>query len=227
MQAAEWRSRGFGGQTEIQVQPWSKRLFDLVVATALLVALAPLLALCALAVALDSPGPVLFRQQRLGQGGKPFTVLKFRTMFADADQDMHRQYATAFIQGRAAAQPSGAAQVYKLVRDPRVTRVGRWLRSTSLDELPQLWNVVRGEMSLVGPRPPIPYEIEQYEPGDLRRLAVRPGITGLWQVSGRSRMTFRQMVALDLEYIRTQSLWLDIRILLRTIPAVLSRKGAC
>lgn len=204
----------------------AKRVLDVVVAALLLVCLIPVLLVCALAIRLDSPGPVLFRQRRVGAGGKAFTMLKFRTMRADADPALHRAFVTAFIQGKAAPEAKQGSQLYKLVRDPRVTRVGGWLRQSSLDELPQLWNVVRGDMSLVGPRPPLPYEVVEYSRTHLQRLAVTPGITGLWQVSGRSSTTFEEMVALDLEYIRKRSLVLDIRILLATIPALLSTKNA-
>jgi exopolysaccharide biosynthesis polyprenyl glycosylphosphotransferase len=201
-----------------------KRLLDVTVAALLLTCLSPLLALCALAIRLESAGPILFRQPRVGEGGRRFTMLKFRSMYTGAKAAPHREYAAAFIRGQ--ARPDQGAGVYKLVDDPRVTRVGRWLRRTSLDELPQLWNVLRGEMSLVGPRPPIPYELEHYRPEHFRRLQVRPGITGLWQVSGRSRTTFEEMVALDLEYIKRRSLVLDLDILLRTIPTVLLRANA-
>lgn len=204
----------------------SKRVLDVVASAALLCGLAPLFAVCALAIRLDSAGPVFFRQQRVGQHGKLFTILKFRSMRADADVAPHRAYVAAFIQGQAPRQRSAEGAVYKLVDDPRITRVGRWLRRTSMDELPQLWNVLRGDMSLVGPRPPIPYEIEHYQPAHLQRLAVRPGLTGLWQISARSTSTFDAMVALDLEYIRRRSLGLDLRILLGTIPAVLRARGA-
>jgi exopolysaccharide biosynthesis polyprenyl glycosylphosphotransferase len=206
--------------------PMVKRLFDVASAAILMVVLAPVLGLCALAVRLDSPGPVLFRQRRAGQDGRPFTMVKFRTMRVDADPALHREYAAAFIRGQARQHPVGTNGTFKLVHDPRITAVGRWLRRTSLDELPQLWNVLKGEMSMVGPRPPIPYEIEHYQPAHLARLAVRPGITGLWQIGGRSDTTFEEMVALDLEYIRSRSLLLDLRILVATIPAVLSTKGA-
>jgi lipopolysaccharide/colanic/teichoic acid biosynthesis glycosyltransferase len=206
--------------------PTVKRLLDVVGATALLVVLAPALGLCALAIRMDSPGPVLFRQRRAGQDGRPFTMLKFRTMRVGADSAPHREYAAAFIRGQARQHPVGTNGTFKLVQDSRVTAVGRWLRRTSIDELPQLWNVLKGEMSLVGPRPPIPYEIEHYQPAHLRRLSVKPGMTGLWQIGGRSDTTFEQMVALDLEYIRKRSLLLDLRILAGTIPAVLSTKGA-
>jgi len=203
-----------------------KRMFDLFAALTLLFVLAPLLALCAVLVALDSPGPILFRQKRVGRGGKEFTFLKFRSMRADASAETHKAYAVEFVRGTAARQASKSDQVFKLVNDSRVTRVGRWLRRTSLDELPQLWNVVRGEMSLVGPRPPLPYEAEHYKPRHLRRLAVKPGITGLWQVQGRSRTTFEQMVDLDIQYVERRSLWFDIKILISTIPVVLWGRGA-
>ena len=204
----------------------TKRGFDLVLATVGLIVLAPCLLVIAAWVRADSPGPALFRQERIGRYGRPFTMLKFRTMRVNADPGPHREYAAAFIRGQARQHRVGTSSTFKLVTDARVTRVGRWLRRTSLDELPQLWNVVRGEMSLVGPRPPIPYELEHYQPAHLGRLAVMPGITGLWQIGGRSDTTFEQMVALDLEYIRRRSLLLDVRILVATIPAVLTAKGA-
>jgi exopolysaccharide biosynthesis polyprenyl glycosylphosphotransferase len=203
-----------------------KRALDIVGSVGGLVVLSPLLAACAVAVRVDSRGSVLFRQERVGQGGRRFVMLKFRSMHPDVDPRPHIEYVTAFIRGQAPTFDTADGRVYKLVTDKRVTRVGRWLRRTSLDELPQLWNVLRGEMSLVGPRPPTPYEVSQYGPEHFRRLAVKPGITGLWQVSGRSTTTFEEMVALDLEYIRRRSLWLDLKILLKTIPAVFSARGA-
>ena len=203
-----------------------KRLLDIAVAATALVALTPVFAACALAVRRGSPGPIIFRQERVGLRGRTFTFLKFRSMYHNADAAPHRDYVTAFIRGEAAQVADGDRQVYKLVGDARITPTGRWLRRTSLDELPQFWSVLRGDMSLVGPRPPIPYEVEQYGPDQLARLAVKPGITGLWQISGRSSTTFDQMVALDLNYIRQQSFWFDLVILVRTIPAVLSTRGA-
>lgn len=211
---------------DVGIYPAVKRVSDLLLSALLLVALSPLLLLCALAVRFSSAGPVLFRQTRVGQRGKPFTFLKFRSMIANADAKPHADFAAAFIQGKAVRQESPKGQVYKLVEDPRITRVGRWLRRTSLDELPQLWNVAQGDMSLVGPRPPIYYELDYYQPLDFQRLMVKPGITGMWQVRGRSATTFEEMVALDLEYIQRRSLGLDLHILLQTIPAVLSGKGA-
>ena len=208
-----------------------KRSFDVAVAGGLLILLAPVFACCALAVRLSSRGPIIFRQTRVGEGGRHFTFLKFRSMYAAADTAPHREYVKAFIRGetaqhRALRQAKHRIPLYKLGNDARITPIGRWLRQTSLDELPQLWNVIRGDMSLVGPRPPIPYELEYYRPEQLGRLAVKPGITGLWQVSGRSRTTFDEMVNLDLDYIRRQSFLLDLRILLRTIPTVLLGKDA-
>lgn len=201
-----------------------KRAIDIVCALVLLVLLLPVLILCALAIRLDSAGPMLFRQQRVGEGGRTFTLLKFRSMHANADARKHQEFAAKFIAGRPVeSHKSAYGDVYKLVNDARITRVGKWLRRTSLDELPQIWNVVRGDMSLVGPRPPLPYEVEHYQPSDLRRLDAKPGITGLWQVSGRSRTTFAQMVQLDVHYIENRSLVLDLWIMLRTIPVVFGR----
>jgi lipopolysaccharide/colanic/teichoic acid biosynthesis glycosyltransferase len=206
--------------------PCIKRLLDIAISSVLLVVLLPVLVLCALAIVLDSPGPVLFRQQRVGEQGRRFNMLKFRSMYTGVDSSPHENYIVAFIKGQAELQQSADGQaLYKLAGDRRVTRVGRWLRETSLDELPQLWNVLRGDMSLVGPRPPLPYETELYQPAHMQRLAVRPGITGLWQVSGRSRTTFEEMVAMDCEYIESQSFALDLFILLRTIPVVLGKEA--
>jgi exopolysaccharide biosynthesis polyprenyl glycosylphosphotransferase len=203
-----------------------KRLFDIVGAAILLVCLAPLLLVCATLVWRSSPGPIFFRQQRVGALGREFTFLKFRSMRVDADPAIHREYVAKFIHGAAEQQASEQGSMYKLVEDPRVTPAGRVLRRTSLDELPQLINVLRGEMSLVGPRPPIPYELEHYRPEHLRRLAVKPGLTGLWQISGRSHTTFEEMIALDLQYIERASLLTDMQILLKTIPVVVGQHGA-
>ena len=196
----------------------AKRVLDVVIAGAALVLLSPVMALIALAIKLDSPGPVFFGQIRAGVGGHPFRMWKFRTMHRDADRWKHR---VAYLNG------SGDPRLFKVVEDPRVTRVGRWLRRTSLDELPQLFNVLRGEMSLVGPRPFFPEDLALYEPHHFERLSVLPGITGLWQVSGRSEIRdFDAVVKLDREYIRRWSLGLDMEILLKTIPAVIRRDGA-
>ena len=193
-----------------------KRAMDIVGASIALVITSPLLLLAALAIKLESRGPVLYRSTRIGRGGRPFTFLKLRSMVHGADQHRHRLSHLNECDG----------PVFKINRDPRVTRVGRFLRVTSIDEIPQFMNVLLGQMSLVGPRPPIPEEVVQYEPWQLRRLDVRPGITCLWQISGRSRIGFQEWMRLDLEYIRRQSLALDMNILIRTVPAVLSREGA-
>jgi lipopolysaccharide/colanic/teichoic acid biosynthesis glycosyltransferase len=189
------------------------------------------LCLAAIAVKLTSKGPILFRQQRIGQFGKSFTFLKFRSMYVDNDPAIHQRYVMQLIAGQ--AQRNGgkgtadAGGVYKLTKDERITRVGAILRRTSLDELPQLFNVLKGEMSLVGPRPAIPYEVAAYQTWHRRRvLEVKPGITGLWQVNGRSRVAFDEMVRLDLRYAREWSPWLDLKILLRTPRAVIVGEGA-
>jgi len=206
-----------------------KRLVDIVGSTALMTLLLPVFLAIAIAVKLTSKGPVLFRQIRLGQDGKKFTFLKFRSMYVNNDHSIHEKYVTQFIAGsNDTAQANGNQKVYKLTADPRVTPIGRFLRRTSLDELPQFWNVLQGEMSLVGPRPPVMYEYERYNLWHRQRLqGVKPGITGLWQVHGRSRVTFEDMVRLDIRYARTRSFWLDLEILLKTPRAVVSGNGAC
>jgi len=205
-----------------------KRAIDLLGSSMALLILSPVLLTVALAIKLSSPGPVLFRQKRIGQYGVPFTCLKFRSMHPGNDPRIHMDYVKRLIRGhvRPDASPTNG-KVYKITEDPRLTAVGRFLRKTSLDELPQFFNVLRGDMSMVGPRPPIPYELEAYDIWHRRRLLeVQPGITGLWQVSGRSRVPFDDMVRLDFKYATTWSLWLDLKILLRTPEAVFSGDGA-
>ncbi len=209
----------------------TKRVMDVAGSLFLLLVASPLLCAVALAVKLSSQGPVLYRQQRVGQYGKPFTFLKFRSMYVDNDPSVHRKYVMQLIAGQAQRHTSGAegdtVGVFKLTKDRRITRVGSFLRRSSLDELPQLFNVFRGEMSLVGPRPAIPYEVAAYETWHRRRLLeVKPGITGLWQVHGRGRVPFDEMVRLDLRYARDWSPWLDLKILLRTPRAVIIGDGA-
>ena len=207
----------------------TKRAMDIVGSALGLLIAAPLFLAIALAIKLTSKGPVLFRQQRIGHFGKPFVFLKFRSMYLNNDPKIHLDYIRQLISGKAEKQPSnGNGQgVYKLTADPRVTRVGAFLRRTSLDELPQLINVLRGEMSLVGPRPPIPYEVDTYQTWHRRRvLEAKPGITGLWQVSGRSRVGFDEMVRLDVRYAMQRSFWLDLKILLLTPRAVILGEGA-
>lgn len=207
----------------------AKRTLDLLGGALGGLLLLPLGLFIAMLIKLDSPGPVLFSQVRIGQGGRPFRFYKFRTMRVGADPEVHRRYVQSLIRAELAekAEANGTPHApYKLVKDARVTRVGRLLRRSSLDELPQVINVLKGEMSLVGPRPPLPYEVEAYEDWHKQRLAVRPGLTGLWQVRGRSRVPFDEMVRMDLEYIERQSLRLDLAILVQTVPAIVSGKGA-
>lgn len=217
-----------------------KRLFDILVAGCLLILLIPPMCLIALLIMLDTSGPAIYRQERVGprrrrQDGRviweigTFTIYKFRTMYRDSDSEMHRAFARAFVRNdkeSIAELQNGNTEVCKLVDDPRVTPFGRFLRKSSLDELPQLLNVLRGEMSLVGPRPDVPYAVETYQPWHFERLAAESGLTGLWQVKGRARVSFDDCVRMDIEYIRNQSFLLDLKILILTIPAVLSRRGA-
>jgi lipopolysaccharide/colanic/teichoic acid biosynthesis glycosyltransferase len=205
-----------------------KRAMDVVGSAALLLLLSPLLAAIALIIKLTSDGPVLFKQERLGRSGQRFKCLKFRTMFVNNDPKIHQDYIQQYIEGnKAQTSDTAAPPVYKITSDPRVTPIGHFLRKSSLDEVPQFWNVLVGSMSLVGPRPPVPYEFEIYDVWHRRRvLEVKPGVTGLWQVSGRSRLTFDEMVRLDLQYCRTWSLWLDLKILFATPRAVISGEGA-
>lgn len=195
---------------------FAKRLLDVIAALFALVVTAPVMLVLAILIKLESRGPVIYKSTRIGLGGRSFTFYKLRSMVQDAD--VRRQ--------QLAHLNEADGPVFKIARDPRVTRVGRFIRTSSLDEIPQFINVLKGDMSLVGPRPPIPEEVAQYEPWQLRRLDVRPGITCLWQISGRSRLGFQEWMRLDLEYIRHRSFLLDLKILLRTIPAVLSREGA-
>lgn len=207
----------------------AKRVIDVLGSALLLSVLSPLLAMIAIAIKLTSKGPVIFRQERLGQFGSRFRCLKFRTMYVNNDPTIHQEYVQRFINGHAdsAHKESGKPAVYKIRNDSRVTTLGRFLRKASLDELPQFWNVLMGDMSLVGPRPSLPYEFEIYDIWHRRRvLEVKPGVTGLWQVSGRSRTCFDDMVRLDLRYSQSWSIWLDIKILLATPGAVLSGDGA-
>ncbi len=204
---------------EVHQTPLSKHVLDFVGSVMLLILSLPLFLFIAIAIKLDSRGPVFFAQERLGFGKRRFRMLKFRSMYTGTSEVLHREHVVKQINGHQGNESKGENGSYKLVGDARVTRVGRWLRRTSLDELPQLVNVLRGEMSLVGPRPALGYELELYEPWQMDRLAVRPGMTGLWQVSGRSRLSYRRMCELDVEYVRRRSLRLDLWILMRT-PAV-------
>lgn len=201
-----------------------KRLFDIVVAAILLIVLLPFLAVIALLVRLTSPGPALFSQRRTGQGGRTFIMYKFRSMVVDADPKIHEEFVLRYMSGQALAD-GNCHTPFKLVGDPRVTRLGALLRRTSIDELPQLFNVIRGDMSLVGPRPALPYEVQHYTPIEALRLSVPQGMTGLWQVKGRSRVLYKDALGLDLEYAQRCSFGLDCQILVSTIWVVLSMAG--
>lgn len=202
-----------------------KRLIDVVAAAVGIVVLSPLLLLVAIGIRLESRGPAIFRQVRLGRNEVPFTFFKFRTMTDGNDSAVHERYVERLITSPS-EELKGDTGSFKIENDSRVTRFGALLRKSSIDELPQLFNVLLGEMSLVGPRPPIPYEVDLYSDRARRRMECKPGITGLWQVSGRCETTFDEMVELDIDYIESWSLGLDLAILARTVPAVLSRKGA-
>ena len=206
------------------VGSWTKRMTDVAIATVALVILAPLFVLGSALIRATSRGPALFRQERVGLGGGLFTILKFRTMQVDNDDSAHREIVTAQLVGATAAGTSDG--VFKLENDPRVTAVGAWLRRLSLDELPQLINVLRGEMSIVGPRPALQMEVDLYRPRHVRRLDVKPGMTGLWQVSGRNRLSMLEMLDLDVRYVETWSPWLDLKLIASTPAAMLRGDGA-
>jgi lipopolysaccharide/colanic/teichoic acid biosynthesis glycosyltransferase len=219
----------------------AKRVMDVSLVVLSLVFIAPLILVVAAAIKLDSRGPIIYKQTRIGarrvrDGDRtewqivPFTFFKFRSMRVDADSRLHKAYVQAYMAGNSAEMRRIRGDdddgTYKMTHDPRVTRIGRFLRKSSLDELPQLWNVLRGDMSLVGPRPPLEYEIEKYRANQLVRLAAPGGITGLWQVSGRASTTFQEMIELDLHYVSQQSILLDFKILFMTPMAAISQKGA-
>lgn len=201
----------------------AKRVEDLIVASGLLVLFSPLIAMIALAIKLDSRGPVIYKQKRHGKNGGLFQFYKFRSMYVDADESKHRQLSKNLIRTNNPVDKEKG--LYKLAEDERITGVGQIIRKFNLDEIPQLWNVLKGEMSMVGPRPPLPYEYEEYQEYYKKRLVIKPGITGLWQVSGLHKLSFQEMIALDLRYINEWSLWLDLKILLETIPMILLPKG--
>ncbi|MBP7126502.1 sugar transferase [Myxococcota bacterium] len=200
----------------LQPLPWWKRAMDVVISSAALLILAPVMATVAVIVKATSPGPVLFRQQRAGRGGRPFTFYKFRTMVVNAEELKEKLRQNSEVEG----------PVFKMARDPRITPVGRWLRRLSLDELPQLWNVLRGDMSLVGPRPPTLDEVQKYAPWQRQRLWLTGGITGIWQTSGRHEVGFVEWMRMDARYARRRSFWMDVRLLARTVTAVLTTRGA-
>lgn len=202
----------------------TKRMMDVAIATVALIILAPLFVLASALIRATSRGPAFFRQERVGLGGGSFTLLKFRTMVVDNDDAAHREIVRAQLQGATAVGTSDG--VFKLENDPRVTRVGSWLRRFSLDEVPQLINVLRGEMTIVGPRPGLQMEVDLYAPVHMRRLDARPGLTGLWQVSGRNRLSMLEMLDLDVRYVEEWSIGLDLKILAATPSALLRGDGA-
>lgn len=202
-----------------------KRLLD--IAFTLLIAPGVLCVclLVAICIKLDSQGPVFFRQRRVGQNGVAFDMLKFRSMYVNSDQQLHAEKIKQYMRGEKLSEEAGDGMAYKIHKDPRITRVGRFIRKTSLDELPQFWNVLRGDMTLVGPRPPVPYEVEVYGEREWLRLAGKPGLTGTWQVYGRSRVTFQEMIEMDIRYLQMQSLWQDIKLITLTVPVMLLARG--
>jgi lipopolysaccharide/colanic/teichoic acid biosynthesis glycosyltransferase len=229
-------SAALPGASESSLYFLCKRCLDVILAGVLFILLLPLIVLIIVLIKLDSKGPAIFAQERVGAKRQwmgrqaiwivqNFTIYKFRSMVQNADSSLHEAYIRDFVEGRAQASPETGGK-FKLTNDPRITRIGRFLRKFSLDELPQLLNVLLGDMSLVGPRPVPPYEVAGYRNGHHKRLAALPGITGYWQVKGRGRVSFEEMIRMDVEYIRDASLLLDLKILVLTIPAVLSRRGA-
>jgi lipopolysaccharide/colanic/teichoic acid biosynthesis glycosyltransferase len=182
-------------------------------------------AIVVICIKLDSRGPIFYRQKRIGQHGVEFEMLKFRSMYINNDGNIHRAKIIKYMNGEKLNEDGASDMAYKHLHDPRITRVGRFIRKTSLDELPQFWNVLRGQMTLVGPRPPIPYEVENYSAHEWLRLTGKPGLTGPWQVYGRSRVSFHKMVDMDITYLKEQSLWYDIKLILLTVPVMISGRG--
>jgi lipopolysaccharide/colanic/teichoic acid biosynthesis glycosyltransferase len=201
----------------------SKRVFDVVFTLLLAIPVLLISAAIAVLIVLDSRGPIIFRQKRIGRDGEEFEMLKFRSMYVNNDDTRHREAIEHYMNGE--MLNNGTDSPYKSLDDSRVTRIGKFIRATSLDELPQFWNVLRGDMSLVGPRPPVPYEVEMYSLHDKLRLAGSPGLTGSWQVHGRSRVPFEEMIEMDIAYLQQQSLWEDFKIILLTIPVVIQKRG--
>lgn len=203
----------------------AKRVLDIVFTLLILLPLLITTALVALMIKLDSEGPVFFRQKRIGLNGETFTLLKFRSMYVNSDESIHREAVAQYMSGQLLNDQAGDGLRFKLGNDPRITRIGSFLRKTSIDELPQFFNVLRGEMSLVGPRPPLDYEVVNYSSLDWLRLSGKPGLTGTWQVYGRSKVTFQKMVEMDIEYLQQQSLWQDLRLIALTPGVMISGRG--
>src|SRR5437870_11001459 len=203
----------------------TKRVLDLLFTLLILLPLCLVIAIIALLIRLDSKGPIFFRQKRIGMNGVEFDLFKLRSMYVDSDDSVHRESIKQYMNGAALNDKESLDNLYKLVDDPRVTRVGQFIRKYSIDEMPQFINVLRGEMTLVGPRPPLPYEVEEYSPRDKIRLSGKPGLTGTWQVYGRSRVPFKEMVEMDIEYLEEQSILQDIKLIALTLPVMLQGRG--
>ena len=202
-----------------------KRILDIAFSLLILLPLCIVMAILAVLIRLDSKGPIFFRQKRVGLNGVEFDMFKFRSMYVDTDDLAHREAIKQYMNGETLNGKVDTENLYKLVDDPRVTRIGRFIRKTSIDELPQFINVLRGEMTLVGPRPPLPYEVEAYTLNDWKRLSGKPGLTGNWQVYGRSRVPFKKMVEMDIEYLEQQSFWQDLKLIALTLPVMLRGRG--
>jgi lipopolysaccharide/colanic/teichoic acid biosynthesis glycosyltransferase len=203
----------------------AKRLLDILFTLLILLPLGLVIALVAIFIRIDSAGPIFFRQQRVGRNGVPFVMLKFRSMHVNCDDATHRAAIARYLNGQQVQSSGAAALSYKQTNDPRITRVGRFIRKTSIDELPQFFNVLRGEMTLVGPRPPLPFEVEHYSSHDMLRLSGTPGLTGTWQVYGRSRVPFHSMVEMDIEYLQHPSLRKDLKLIALTVPVMIQGRG--
>ncbi len=205
----------------------AKRILDIVFTLLILLPLCIVILIVAVLIRLDSAGPIFYRQKRVGLRGAEFNMYKFRSMYVNSDDSLHRDAIVKYMNGQEMNVGTAAAIKFqfKLSDDPRVTRVGRFIRRTSIDELPQFFNVLRGQMTLVGPRPPLPYEVAKYSPRDWLRLSGKPGLTGTWQVYGRSRVTFQNMVEMDIEYLQHQSLWEDLKLIALTVPVMIRGRG--
>jgi lipopolysaccharide/colanic/teichoic acid biosynthesis glycosyltransferase len=202
----------------------TKRVLDIALTLLALIPAGLVMLVAAAAIWVDSPGPIFFRQKRIGMNGCEFTLYKFRSMYHNVPSSIHQEAVARFISGQV-LNNANSGMPYKLGNDTRITRVGKFIRKTSIDELPQLWNVLKGDMSLVGPRPPLAYEVDLYSPHDLMRLAGKPGLTGTWQVYGRGRVSFQEMVELDISYLETQSLLYDLKLMMLTLPVMISGRG--
>jgi lipopolysaccharide/colanic/teichoic acid biosynthesis glycosyltransferase len=215
-------------QNTLCIDKWylrAKRILDLVFTILILIPLFIVIAIFAALIRIDSKGPIFFRQKRIGMNGVEFDMFKLRSMYVNSDDSVHRKSIKQYINGAALNDKENLDNLYKLVDDPRVTRVGRFIRKYSIDELPQFINVLRGEMTLVGPRPPLPYEVEDYSPRDMIRLSGKPGLTGTWQIYGRSRVPFQKMVDMDIEYLGEQSILQDLKLIAFTLPVLLQGRG--